>query len=83
MLPEKGRDIDSGGRDSSVGVAEVGSSTGWAGWDGGAGGAGETSAEELDLDFLMVTFSAAVNTRPSERIRQVRCDMFWCALWLC
>lgn len=42
--------------------------------EGAAGGSGwmDADAVELDLGFLMVAFSAAVNTTPSERIRQVR-----------
>lgn len=40
---------------------------------GGRGGwsTGHGDATELELDFLMVAFSSAVNTTPPERIRQV------------
>ncbi|CAM9333401.1 unnamed protein product [Laminaria digitata] len=42
-----------------------GEGAGGGGWAGGADGV------ELDLGFLMVAFSAAVNTTPTERIQQL------------
>lgn len=39
------------------------------GWGGASSGSAD--AVELEVDFLMVAFSAAVNTTPTERIRQV------------
>ena len=47
-----------------MGLGEAGDQ----GWGASSGSAG---AVELDVDFLMVAFSAAVNTTPTERIRQV------------
>ncbi|CBN79564.1 conserved unknown protein [Ectocarpus siliculosus] len=41
--------------------------------EGGVGGWASSSADavELEIEFLMVAFSAAVNTRPAERMRQL------------
>lgn len=39
--------------------------------DRGWASSGSADAVELEVEFLMVAFSAAVNTTPTERIRQV------------
>lgn len=56
---------------SSHGVS--GEGDGYEGGGGRGGGDGWTSVDavELDLGFLMVAFSVAVNTTPAERIQQV------------
>lgn len=59
-----------GGLGNDVGLAERG-----GGWGGGpddtASAVTAGGEEELDLDFLMVAFSTAVNTTPAERIGQL------------
>lgn len=46
----------------------------------GSGGGRWSSAEtvELDVGFLLVAFSAAVNSTPTERIKQVRLALKVC-----
>lgn len=66
---------------ASSAVTPQGGLVGGGGGEGGGGGAygegedgrwrGEADVMELDLRFLMVAFSAAVNTTPTERIQDV------------
>ncbi len=56
-----------------------GEAAGAGGWDSGSGESGGAAGPvELEVEFLMVAFSAAVNTTPAERIRQVRVSVLLC-----
>ncbi|CAN0428523.1 unnamed protein product, partial [Hapterophycus canaliculatus] len=64
---EEEASLCSGGfEDGSGGRGGWGDSSGSSGSSGGS-----ADAVELEVEFLMVAFSAAVNTTPAERIRQV------------
>lgn len=49
-------------------AGELGEGSGDGGW---ANSGGSADAVELEVEFLMVAFSAAVNTTPAERMQQV------------